>query len=53
MAGWYSRFKGEFYIIQASKIGPKPIQKPDIPIFLGGFSPNTFTRIIKQDTNVG
>lgn len=44
-------FKGEFYNIQASKIGPKPIQKPIIPIYLGGFSPNTFTRIVNQDTN--
>ncbi|MDF2770475.1 MAG: fgd, partial [Nitrososphaeraceae archaeon] len=34
-------FKGEYYNIPASKIGPKPIQKPHIPIYLGGFSPNT------------
>ena len=39
-------FKGNYYNIPASKIGPKPIQKPHIPIFMGGFSPNTFKRII-------
>ena len=44
-------FKGKFYNIPASKIGPKPIQKPGIPIYLGGFSPNTFSRIIKYDLN--
>src|SRR5919198_279592 len=40
-------FKGKFYNIPASKIGPKPIQKPHIPIYLGGFVPKTFTRIAK------
>jgi probable F420-dependent oxidoreductase len=40
-------FKGKFYSIPASKIGPKPIQKPHPPIILGGFSPNTFSRIVK------
>ena len=40
-------FKGRYYNIPASKIGPKPIQKPRIPIYLGGFSPNTFSRIVK------
>src|SRR5919201_4990629 len=40
-------FKGEFYNIPASKIGPKPIQKPHPPIYLGGFAPNTFSRIAK------
>ena len=38
-------FKGQFYDIPASKIGPKPIQKPHIPIFLGGYSQSTFVRI--------
>jgi alkanesulfonate monooxygenase SsuD/methylene tetrahydromethanopterin reductase-like flavin-dependent oxidoreductase (luciferase family) len=28
------------------KIGPKPVQKPHPPILLGGFSPNTFLRIV-------
>jgi probable F420-dependent oxidoreductase len=44
-------FKGKYYSIPASKIGPKPIQKPHIPIYLGGFSPNTFSRIVNYDTN--
>jgi probable F420-dependent oxidoreductase len=44
-------FKGEYYNIPASIIEPKPIQKPHIPIFLGGFSPHIFTRIVKCDTN--
>jgi alkanesulfonate monooxygenase SsuD/methylene tetrahydromethanopterin reductase-like flavin-dependent oxidoreductase (luciferase family) len=37
-------FKGQFYSIPASKIGPKPVQKPHPPILLGGFSPKTFLR---------
>jgi probable F420-dependent oxidoreductase len=44
-------FKGEYYNIPASKIGPKPIQRPNIPIYLGGFSPNTFARMVNYDTN--
>jgi probable F420-dependent oxidoreductase len=44
-------FKGNYYSIPASKIGPKPIQKPHLPIYLGGFSPNTFSRIVNYDTN--
>ena len=39
-------FKGQFYSIPASKIGPKPVQKPHPPILLGGFSPNTLSRIV-------
>ena len=42
-------FKGEFYYIPASKIGPKLIQEPYPPIYLGGFTPNTFRRIVNQD----
>src|SRR5919106_2925405 len=38
-------FKGQFYNIPPSKIGPKPIQKPHIPIYLGGYAPKTFARI--------
>ena len=44
-------FKGEYYNIPASRIGPKPIQKPHIPIYMGGFSPNTYSRIVNYDTN--
>jgi probable F420-dependent oxidoreductase len=39
-------FKGRFYSIPTSKIGPKPVQKPHPPILLGGFSPKTFLRIV-------
>ena len=44
-------FKGKYYNIPASKVYPKPIQKPHIPVYLGGFSPNTFSRIVKYDIN--
>ncbi len=44
-------FKGKYYSIPASKIGPKPIQKPHPPTYLGGFSPNTFSRIVNYDSN--
>lgn len=40
-------FKGQFYDIPASKIGPKPVQKPHPPILLGAYSPKTFPRIVK------
>jgi probable F420-dependent oxidoreductase len=39
-------FRGQFYNIPASKIGPKPLQEPHPPILLGGFSPKTFSRIV-------
>jgi alkanesulfonate monooxygenase SsuD/methylene tetrahydromethanopterin reductase-like flavin-dependent oxidoreductase (luciferase family) len=44
-------FKGRYYNIPASKVEPKPIQKPGIPVYLGGFTSNTFPRIIKYDLN--
>ena len=37
--------KGQYYDIPPSKIGPKPIQKPHIPIYLGGYSQGTFERM--------
>ena len=40
-------FYGEFYNVPPSKIGPKPIQKPSLPIYLGGSNPNTFSRMAK------
>jgi probable F420-dependent oxidoreductase len=40
-------FKGEYYNIPASKIGPKPLQKPHPPIYMGAFSPKAFRRIVK------
>jgi alkanesulfonate monooxygenase SsuD/methylene tetrahydromethanopterin reductase-like flavin-dependent oxidoreductase (luciferase family) len=39
-------FKGRFYSIPASKIGPKPVQKPHSPILFGGTSSKTFLRIV-------
>ena len=39
-------YKGEYYNIPASKIGPKPLQKPRPPILLGGSTPKTFSRIV-------
>ena len=44
-------YRGQYYNITKSKIGPKPVQKPHIPIYLGGFSPNTIGRIIENDLN--
>lgn len=38
-------FKGQYYDIPPSKIGPKPRQEPYIPIYLGGYSEKTFARI--------
>ena len=40
-------FKGQFYNIPPSRIDPKPIQKPHPPILFGGFTPKTFSRIVK------
>ena len=42
-------FKGQYYNIPKSRIGPKPVQKPRIPIYLGGFSPNALKRIVEND----
>jgi probable F420-dependent oxidoreductase len=44
-------FKGEFYNIPSSKIGPKPIQKPHIQIYLGGYDPKAFSRIVNYGAN--
>ena len=41
-------FSGKFYKIAASKIGPKPVQKPHPKIILGGFAAKTFERIINH-----
>lgn len=40
-------FNGEFYTIPKSIIGPKPLQKPYPPLYLGGFTQKTFQRIAK------
>jgi probable F420-dependent oxidoreductase len=44
-------FKGQYYNIPKSKIGPKPVQKPHVPIYLGGFSANAIKRIVENDLN--
>jgi alkanesulfonate monooxygenase SsuD/methylene tetrahydromethanopterin reductase-like flavin-dependent oxidoreductase (luciferase family) len=44
-----SELRGQFYNTSTSKIGPKPIQNPHIPIYLGGFSLNTFARIVNYN----
>lgn len=44
-------FKGQYYNIPKSKIGPKPVQKPHVPLYLGGFSPNAIRRIVENDLN--
>jgi probable F420-dependent oxidoreductase len=40
-------FKGQFYNIPASKIGPKPLQKSHPLIYMGAFSPKAFGRVVK------
>jgi probable F420-dependent oxidoreductase len=40
-------YYGQFYNVPPSKIGPKPIQKPSLPIYFGGSNPNTFSRMAK------
>ena len=37
-------FQGEFYKIPESKVGPKPVQKPHPPIYIGGSGENTLKR---------
>src|SRR5215831_10667171 len=49
--GQLVEFKGSFYNIPASKIGPKPVQKPHLPVYMGGFSTNTYSRIVNPEAN--
>jgi probable F420-dependent oxidoreductase len=44
-------FRGKFYNIPASKIGPKPLQKPHPPVYIGGYSSNTYPRIVNSEAN--
>ena len=37
-------FEGEFFSVPRSFIGPKPVQKPHPPIYLGAFSPSAVAR---------
>jgi probable F420-dependent oxidoreductase len=45
------QFKGDFYNIPASKIGPKSVTRPYPPIYLGGWSSKSFLRIINNNTS--
>lgn len=40
-------FEGEFFSIPRSFIGPKPVQKPHPPIFLGAFMPPALARVAR------
>jgi probable F420-dependent oxidoreductase len=37
-------FKGKFYTIAPSKIGPKPVQKPHPPVFQAAYAPKSMRR---------
>ena len=39
-------FKGEFYAIPASRIDPKPVQRPHPPVLVGGYSPAAARRAV-------
>jgi probable F420-dependent oxidoreductase len=41
------KFNGRYYSIPASKIGPKPLQKPHPSIYMGASSPGAFRRMVK------
>jgi probable F420-dependent oxidoreductase len=40
-------FEGEFYSIPRSYIGPKPVQKPHPPIYMGAFTPPALARVAR------
>jgi len=40
-------FKGEFYHIPESMVGPKPLQRPHPPIYIGGSGKGTLERAVK------
>ncbi|HSO73328.1 MAG TPA: LLM class F420-dependent oxidoreductase [Blastocatellia bacterium] len=40
-------FNGEFYHIPESMVGPKPLQKPNPPIYVAGFGAHAFERAAK------
>ncbi len=40
-------FDGSFYHIPESKVGPKPVQKPHPPIYVGGLSPKALERSVQ------
>lgn len=40
-------FEGRFHRIPASRIAPKPVQKPHPPILIGGYSDGVFRRAVR------
>lgn len=43
-------FKGEFFSVPESKIGPKPVQRPHPPIYIAGYGKFTLERAVKYGT---
>jgi probable F420-dependent oxidoreductase len=41
-------FEGDYHTIPRSSIGPKPVQKPHPPIYLGAFSPTAAKRVARM-----
>ncbi len=41
-------FEGDFYSIPRSYIGPKPVQKPHPPIYIGAFTPAARARVARH-----
>jgi probable F420-dependent oxidoreductase len=41
-------FRGEFYRIPKSFIGPKPVQKPHPPVYMAAYTPAAMKRVAKQ-----
>jgi probable F420-dependent oxidoreductase len=42
-----TEFRGKFYTLPKSHIGPKPVQKPHPPIYLAAFAPGALNRIAR------
>jgi probable F420-dependent oxidoreductase len=40
-------FKGEFFTIPRSTIGPKPVQKPHPPIYMAAYTPSAMQRVAR------
>jgi probable F420-dependent oxidoreductase len=41
-------FRGEYYRIPKSFIGPKPVQKPHPPVYLAAYAPSAMKRVANQ-----
>jgi probable F420-dependent oxidoreductase len=42
-----TEFRGKYYTLPKSHIGPKPVQKPHPPIYLAAFAPGALNRIAR------